>query len=144
MGAPTSAPTMAPTSSASGATAVLVAAPPGKSQDEIEEELTAEVVATLGLGRRRARQLRRIRRYVVDATTTTIDTVSTVIDCQEIFIPPAPQPPNVEVCYRFTSTVTIQSTESMGDAQLVVDEYIFLIDLSVKEGTFTQDLDYIV
>merc|ERR1712161_17101 len=145
MGAPTSAPTMAPTSSASGATAVLVAAPPGKSQDEIEEELTAQVVATLGLGRRRARQLRRIRRYVVDATTTTIDTVSTVIDCQEIFMPPAQQPPNVDVCYRVTITITIQSsTESSSDSQEMVDNYIEGIFISVRKGVFTDELQYIV
>merc|ERR1712161_115629 len=145
MGAPTSAPTMAPTSSASGATAVLVAAPPGKSQDEIEEELTAQVVATLGLGRRRARQLRRIRRYVVDATTTTIDTVSTVIDCQEIFIPPSQQPPNVDVCYRVTITITIQSsTESSSESQEMVDDYIEGIFIAVTAGVFTENLQYIV
>merc|ERR1712238_165064 len=142
---PTPIPTLVPTSSAIGATAVLVAAPPGKSQDEIEEELTAQVVATLGLGRRRARQLRRIRRYVVDATTTTIDTVATVIDCQEIFIPPAQQPPNADVCYRVTITITITSTEeSENELALHIDSYFMQILFLVKDGTFTQNLGYIV
>merc|ERR1712238_608968 len=143
--APTMAPTMAPTSSASGATAVLVAAPPGKSQEEIEQELTAQVVATSGLGRRRARQLRFRDIIAVDTTTTTIDTVATVIDCQEIFIPPSQQPPNVDVCYRVTITITIQSsTESSSESQEMVDDYIEGIFLAVRKGVFTDELQYIV
>merc|ERR1712238_459879 len=143
--APTMAPTMAPTSSASGATAVLVAAPPGKSQEEIEQELTAQVVATSGLGRRRARQLRFRDIIAVDTTTTTIDTVATVIDCQEIFIPPSQQPPNVDVCYRVTITITIQSsTESSSESQEMVDDYIEGIFIAVTAGVFTENLQYIV
>ena len=164
-----SPPTPAPTSIVSADTAVLVAAPPGQSKEDIEQELTAQVVATLGLGpstgklpfgrraRERARQLQHphphptqqrkldFEEIIEDGDTlTAIQTVATVIDCQEIFIPPAPQPINVEVCYRATFTLSLQSTESTGDAQLVVDAYILTIDYSVKEGVFTEELQYIV
>jgi len=163
--APTSAPTMAPTSVASGATSVLVAAPPGKSQEEIEQEVTAQVVATLGLvhgsimtrtqtnnhnifnKRRdlRARQLQTSLLFRNGVTTTIIDTVSTVIQCREIFIPPAQKPPNVDECYRLFFTVTIQSsTESSSESQVVVDEYLLAIYFSVDMGVFTEDLRYIV
>merc|ERR1712238_319523 len=163
--APTSAPTMAPTSSASGDTAVFVAAPPGTSQEEIEQELTAQVVATLGLvhgsimtrtqtnkqnifnKRRdlRARQLQTSLLFRNGVTTTIIDTVSTVIQCREIFIPPAQKPPNVDECYRLFFTVTIQSsTESSSESQVVVDEYLLAIYFSVDMGVFTEDLRYIV
>jgi len=82
---------------------------------------------------------------VNDATTTTIETVASVIDCQEIFVPPSPQPPNVDVCYRVTFTVTIQSsTESSSDSQLTLDGYFSAISISVNQGWFTMDLDYLV
>merc|ERR1712238_614743 len=74
-----------------------------------------------------------------------IDTVATMIDCQEIFIPPAQQPPNVDVCYRVTITITIQSsTESSSESQEMVDNYIEGIFISVGMGQFTTNLQYIV
>ena len=145
--------TPAPTSLVSSNTEVLVAAPPGKSKDEIEQELTAQVVATLGLKRRRERQLQQhlqqrkleVEEIIVDGdTTTTIKTVATVIECQEIFIPPAQQPPNVATCYRTMITITINSSDPLNDSQLVVDGYRVELDTAVVEGTFTADLDYIV
>ena len=149
-----------PSSISSGDTDVLVAAPPGQSQEEIEQELTAQVIVTLGLGlgRRRERQLQHqhphphqrklgFEEFIVGYKTTTfIRSVATVDDCQEIFIPPAQQPPNVEVCYRVTLRVTNLSTayNLHNYPQMVVDGYIRAIDTAVVEGTFTQDLDYIV
>ena len=71
--------------------------------------------------------------------------VSTVIDCQEIFLPPSVQPPNVEVCSRATITITITNSDgSYVDYQVIVDDYINAIILAVEAGVFTDLLQYLV
>jgi len=122
-------------------TNVLVGAPLGESQADVDEELLqAIIVVTDSRRRRRRRTLTEAEAAASETIGDTIYVVSSIqINCNQIYIPPTPVPPGVGACLNANIRVTI-----VGGTQEEVDAKIVEINTAVANDTITNMVGFLV
>lgn len=121
-------------------TNVLVGAPVGKSQDLVDRELLDAIITETTRRRRRRRTLTEAEGDASETIGDTTYVVSSIeINCNQIYVPPTPVPPEVGACLNANIRVTIvDATQEEVDAKIVE------INTAIDNGTIPDMLGFLV